>query len=357
MLHTLKDVTSTFGNISKKLIQMFTKNNARIIVITFDRYFSASIKDNEHLLRGRIRGQQYRIHGPNQIRPANFANELKNNYFKAALVEFLCDDWKNNYMASYIGNKTIYINYELCYTYELKSNEVVRTVDHNISCPAHEEADTKIVFHVCKVDFDALVTIRCSDTDICIIMLGNMSALQKDLKITMDLGSGNCRRFVNITKLYEKLGTNVCSALPGFHALTGCDFNPAFYVKGKNKPLQLLRKSQSCMIALSDITNILDCTLNEVFVIIEEFVCRLYGFKEINDVNATRVATFIKNYQINDKNDMLKLKNRIDGAIFPPCKSELRQYLLRTSYIAHLWSHAHLQDPSQLSPTDWGCEE
>lgn len=111
------------------------------------------------------------------------------------------------------------------------------------------------------------------------------------------------------------------------------------------------------MQALGDIANIPSCELDEAFTTIEEFVCRLYGFKAINDVDATRVATFTKNYQINDKNDVLKWKKRIDGAIFPPCKSELRQHLLRTSYIAHLWSHAHLQDPSQLSPTDWGWEE
>ncbi|CAF4946604.1 unnamed protein product [Pieris macdunnoughi] len=260
-------------------------------------------------------------------------------------------------MASYIGNKTIYINYEFCYKYEVQNNEVLRTLDHNLSCPAHEEADTKIVFHVCALDFDAPVTIRCSDTDIFVIMLGNMNAIANDMKITMHIGSGNSQRFVNITKLYEKLGTDLCSALPGFHALTGCDFNPAFYRKGKKKPLQLLRKSQAYMQALGDTANIPSRELDEVFITIEEFVCRLYGFKSINDVNATRVATFAKNYQINEKNDVLKWKSHIDGAIFPPCKSELRQHLLRTSYIAHLWSHAHLQEPSQLSPTDWGWEE
>lgn len=98
----------------------------------------------------------------------------------------------------------------------------------------------KIVFHVCKLDFDAHVTMRCSDTDIFIIMLGNMHAIHDDLKITMHIGSGNSQRFINSTKLYEKLGTDLCSVLPGFHALTGCDCNPTFYRKGKNKPLQLL---------------------------------------------------------------------------------------------------------------------
>lgn len=112
MLHALKDVPSTFGNISKKLNQMFTRNNAGIFIIAVDRYVSLSIKGNNYLLRGWIRGQRYRINGPDQVRAAHFATELETIYFKAALVEFLCDDWKNNYMTTYIGNKTIYINYE-----------------------------------------------------------------------------------------------------------------------------------------------------------------------------------------------------------------------------------------------------
>lgn len=111
------------------------------------------------------------------------------------------------------------------------------------------------------------------------------------------------------------------------------------------------------MRVLSDITNIPDCSLDEAFQTIEEYVCRMYGFNGINDVNATRVATFVKNYQPNDSSELLKLKNRINGTIFPPCKSELRQHLLRTSYIPNLWSHAHLRNPSGLSPTDWGWEQ
>ncbi|GBP63915.1 hypothetical protein EVAR_39578_1 [Eumeta japonica] len=111
------------------------------------------------------------------------------------------------------------------------------------------------------------------------------------------------------------------------------------------------------MRAFSTITNIPNCKLHEVFVTIEEFVCRVYGLKFINDVSATRVASFLQNYQIIDNDDLLNWKKRIDGAIFPPCHSELRQHLLRTSYIAHLWSRAYHQDPTELSPTDWGWEE
>ena len=44
----------------------------------------------------------------------------------------------------------------------------------------------------------------------------------------MDLGhsSDNARRYVHITELANHLGTAVCKTLPGYHALTGCDYTP-----------------------------------------------------------------------------------------------------------------------------------
>lgn len=235
IMHSIRDVPSSFGNISKKLMQVFTANSASTVIIALDRYIFPSIKDNEHSLRGRIRGQRFQINGPDQIRPPNFSDALKNIYFKEALVEFILEDWKNDYMAPFIGNKTIYVNYLHCYKYEVHQGKVIRTAEPYLSCPCHEEADTKIVFHACQLNSDAHVTIRCSDTDILIIMLGNMNFIQSDLKISMHVGTGNYQRFINISNLYETLGPRLCSSLPGFHALTGCDFNPAFYRKGKKK--------------------------------------------------------------------------------------------------------------------------
>jgi 5'-3' exonuclease len=111
--------------------------------------------------------------------------------------------------------------------------KVLRTEEPLLSCVGHGEADTKIVFHACKLVSDAHLTIRCSDTDILVIMLGNMNFIPNDLKISMHVGTGNHQRFIDINKLYETLGLHLCSSLPGFHALTGCDFNPALYRKGK----------------------------------------------------------------------------------------------------------------------------
>lgn len=59
-----------------------------------------------------------------------------------------------------------------------------------------EEADTKIVYHVCQIAEGSNVSIRCSDTDILIIMLGNMEFLKGPIKIWIDMGVGNSRSYI-----------------------------------------------------------------------------------------------------------------------------------------------------------------
>lgn len=233
ILHAMTEVLLTFGNISKKIISTFTSSNARTVTITFDRYFTPSIKDHEHSLRGRIEGHNYCINSPDQLRPANFASELKNIHFKEALIKFICNDWENDYMAPFIGEKTIYINYDLCYKFKKHNEKIIKSIKQTLNCTAHEEADTKIVFHVCQLNTDANVTITCSDTDIIVILLGNMNHIRSNLKIHMLLGTGNSQGYINVTELYEAFGSSLRASLPGFHAFTGCDFNPAFYRRGK----------------------------------------------------------------------------------------------------------------------------
>ncbi|GBP18883.1 hypothetical protein EVAR_62888_1 [Eumeta japonica] len=42
--------------------------------------------------------------------------------------------------------------------------------------------------------------------------------------------------------LPDTLKVRYRQSLPGFHAITGCDFNPAFFRKGKSKPYKTLKK-------------------------------------------------------------------------------------------------------------------
>ena len=51
-------------------------------------------------------------------------------------------------------------------------------------------------------------------------------------------------RYVDIGKIANAIGEDVCKALPGLHAFTGCDSVSAFASIGKVKPLKLLRNKE-----------------------------------------------------------------------------------------------------------------
>ena len=105
----------------------------------------------------------------------------------------------------------------------------------------HEEADSKIIYHACSIADQSNIVIRGSDTDIMIIMLGNMLQLKNTSShIWMLAGTGNNERFIDITKMYEQFGELLSKSLVGFHAFTGCDYNTAFFNKGK-KTLHLIK--------------------------------------------------------------------------------------------------------------------
>ncbi|GFW37608.1 uncharacterized protein TNCV_4028041 [Trichonephila clavipes] len=77
------------------------------------------------------------------------------------------------------------------------------------------------------------------------IMLGNMHHLKnEDSHVWILIGTGNRVRYIDITKDYEHLGYSLSRCLPGFHAITGCDYNPAFFKKGKQKPFNTLKKNE-----------------------------------------------------------------------------------------------------------------
>lgn len=229
----MKDIPAKYENISMKILQMFCLNAAKVIIIAFDRYVFPSIKYNEHCLRG-MEVAQFHIEGPEQIRNTDFNNDLKNINFKQALVEFLLEHWTLDHVAPFIGNKTIYVNYDQCYKYVVCNGVIEKTLDLPLSCPAHEEADTKIVYHVCHIDYDAHETIRCSDTDVAVIMLDNMSVISnRKIEISMEVGVGNKQRFINISQLYKTLGPQLSAALPGFHALLAVIIILPFSRKGR----------------------------------------------------------------------------------------------------------------------------
>lgn len=185
-------------------------------------------------------------------------------------------------------------------------------------------------------------------------MLANMEYLQATVEIWIDLGVSNARRYVDVSALYKKLGPKISKALPALHAFTGCDFNPALYRRGKKKPLQFLMNSEIFQKAFQDLGS-KEHNVQESFNIIQTFTCQLYGLKKLKDVNEARIVIFNKTYKVKNKSQPFSLSVRnYDACNLPPCQSELLQQVLRTRFIACLWSNAHNAKIIDLLPTDYG---
>lgn len=361
LLHTMRNVPKTFGNISKRMLQMATQLKASRIDVVFDRYFTPSIKDYEHSQRFECAQLEYTIDGPEQVRPSDFAKELKNSNFKEALVNFVILHWATDEVAPFIGNKTIHINFKNCHSFTVNNtNKVMSSIIEELSCPEHEEADTKIVYHACKINDAANIVIRTVDTDIAAIMLGHMHHLNDGLHVWMLIGTGNNLRYVDLTKIHEQLGESICKSLPGLHAITGCDYNPAFFRQAKSKPFKILKnyvEFQEALMYLGHSEIMEDNNKqHEIFNVIQSLLCYLYNVGNLNDVDAARLQIFIDSYTVSDVNEAFnnkKLRN-FDASCLPPCKSELFQQFLRANYICSIWNNAHLKIPTAYEPVNYG---
>lgn len=61
----------------------------------------------------------------------------------------------------------MYLNFNKFCKFVKIEELIVRTVEPSLTIPAHEKADSKIVFYATNIQKkDAKVVIRCSDTDV-----------------------------------------------------------------------------------------------------------------------------------------------------------------------------------------------
>lgn len=173
-------------------------------------------------------------------------------------------------------------------------------------------------------------------------------------------GTGNNLRYVDLTKIHAKLGESICKSLPGLHAITGCDYNPALFRKAKLKPFKLLKQYAEFQQAFLNFghSEIIEDNQKqqEFFDVIQNFICYLYNVGDLNDVDAARLQIFIDSYTVSDVNEAFnkkKLRN-FDASCLPPCKSELLQQFLRANYICSIWNNAHLKTPTSYDPVNNG---
>ncbi|KAJ8676935.1 hypothetical protein QAD02_012722 [Eretmocerus hayati] len=265
-----------------------------------------------------------------QKRAFEWPKELRNVNFKIEIVKFLTQEWEKDEYAVILGTRKISINFETCIEFSAVEGKVERTMIPHLSCPDHEEADTKLVFHACQTPPSSIVIIRCSDTDVSIIMLGNMAHLKDGVQVWFDFGTGNARKTINVTDVRASLG-DLCDALPGIHAFTGNDYNPCFYGIGRTKPLKILTDiSKNDPTYMHAFTALGDDEIPQgLESIIENFTCHLYSVNNrvLQSVDEVRYAMFKQAYKCERiEETFLRIKYKFDSARLPPCQTEFTQH-------------------------------
>ncbi len=112
----------------------------------------------------------------------------------------------------------------------------------------------------------------------------------------LDVGKSgnNTRRFIDVSFLVIHLGPELCQALPGFHAFTGCDYTAAFVRKAKIRPLAVMEKYD--FIPTFAQLGESETVSPEIQSKIESFVCSIYGKPKLSSTNEARHAMFVEKF-------------------------------------------------------------
>ena len=157
----------------------------------------------------------------------------------------------------------------------------------------------------------------------------------------MVVGTEAKRRVIHIKPIFDALHEAQALALPGLHALSGCDQTGRVCGKSKTSWWNTLEKAdEETLEALGNLGE--DPTIQEQTVIaIEHFICQLYVSGTcISSVKELRWSLFSKRQFMDEK--------------LPPTKAALLQMIKRANYIAMVWKQCRIAKPILPDPTSHG---
>ncbi|XP_031341089.1 uncharacterized protein LOC116169200 [Photinus pyralis] len=347
----------TFGKLAGQILSKICQLKGNRIDIIFDKIISPSIKDLERESRGIFdRDVEYSITGPDQKRPTDLFKALRSDKFKSSLVEFLVQEWCQDHYATILGDKIIYVNCnDICYKYSNANGFMLQEIKEELIC-YHEEADSRIVFHLSKLPEDSNVVIKASDTDIFIIALGNFYVLPQNLSIWIETGTqrNNTLRYIHLNAIILSLGPELCNAMPAFHAITGCDYTAAFARKGKLKPFKILEQDKDMQAVFATFGNSENVDEKQIKAV-EKFACLIYGKRQTTEINKARYEIFLDAYKPkHNDNEIFNRIRQFDGSSLPPCSDVLLMKIKRVNQVCGIWRHATQRSPKFYLPENHG---
>ena len=140
-----------------------------------------------------------------------------------------------------------------------------------------EEADTRILLHAAHATASTYkaVVVASEDTEEFVLCLAFENLLP--CKVFVKSSRQTRTIYIAISKVVLALGSQVCLALPGLHAFTGCDSVSAFFGKGKVAALKIVRRNQSFQNPFREIGMRWELS-DDLLVKLKEFTCMMYTF-------------------------------------------------------------------------------
>lgn len=342
ILQSLKDIPSTFKDLAMTIFDSIAPPStmARRIDFVTDRYLETSIKNAERTRRSSDGSLKVRITGPGQKCPKQWKKFLSSGENKTSLTEFLLQQWSGNIYANRIGRRIIFFAVgDICVRLFVVDGKVMSDQVEELKC-THEEADTRILLHAKHAadHGEDTIIIRSPDSDVTMLACHFQNQIPSRLLVHKKAKTRTI--FLNIPAIVQKAGTDLCDALPGLHAFTGCDTTSSFAGKGKKGPLKLCMNDSEYRQAMSMLGRsfALDAA---TFKRSERSVCRMYGFSnEHDDVNECRYLLFCsKNQQSHN---------------LPPCQDALEKHTQRANFQAAIWRRALEAEPRVPNPDGYG---
>lgn len=152
-----------------------------------------------------------------------------------------------------------------------------------------EEADIRMIMHcqcASRQPNCEMMVVRSPDIDVFFIFLLFSGTIGK----TRFFYTGCCnnrRQTINVSQIAKTLSQQTRDALIGVHAFTNCDVPNCFAGQGKVKALKLVPKDEDLIILFSRFGTSTGVSSNDCLML-ESFVCKLYGKTSCTSVNKVR---------------------------------------------------------------------
>ncbi len=260
----------------------------------FDAYPEVCIKNIERYRRSTIASGSLttRIRSGAQKVDQQMKKSMRSGAFKASLTQFLLQEWLGKEYPSRLEKRTLFVTGgDKCFrlTADESASEVGQIKIAALRC-TQEEADTRMLLHAAHAADRAIpaMVIRSPDSDVTLIALSITH--HSDTQLIFRRRIQHRARYRDLTAIARGRRQEICNALPGYHASTGCDSTSAFTGRGKVSSFRLLKVDYSFRSAMADISH--SASLQSSSSTGEQAICTLYSKKQLTTFGTQTSASY-----------------------------------------------------------------